>query len=275
MKKQSSFSKITVYSWRKIESTVLKKKISALDNNTRNNINSFLSEFVFLSELGRSHIFNFLMDISDDLKKLEKNKKILKKLCYKEYFILWLSPALSHKKLNSIKKENSFFVRTSTSSAGCYTISCREKKNEVIHLRLMDKCIIKYLKIYRQKMTPLKINPIYKREVIHSAYLRVNRSIDNASIGNMMSMAQDSISGNRIEQINESSNNESGYDRTLNKNKSSSYENEDSTNVQGIHDNVNSVKMQSTDDNAIYKNTVKIQNNNDNVVNNNTVKNAE
>jgi len=58
-------------------------------------LNTFVSELLFLSELGKKHIFNFLIDLYEDKELMHKNKKWLEKLCYKDFFVLWLSPAIS------------------------------------------------------------------------------------------------------------------------------------------------------------------------------------
>jgi len=80
-------------------------------------VNTFVNELVFLSDLGKEHMRNFLIDISENNDRFQRNKKLLGKLCYREYFVLWLSPSVAQKMLsqsdNNVNKILTSYINNS------------------------------------------------------------------------------------------------------------------------------------------------------------------
>jgi len=137
-----------------------------------NDINNFISEMLFLTELGKNQIFNFLLDVSQDLDRLHRNINMLQNFCYKEYFVLWLSPAVAHKILSDKENKNKFLLRTSTTLAGYYTFSFRKSDNVINHLRVRGSEVMEKLSKIKKLYSPIKINPIYKdTSIYHIGYI--------------------------------------------------------------------------------------------------------
>jgi len=125
-------------------------------------VTNFVSELIFLSELGQKHMFNFLIDIAENKERLDRNKKMLGKFCYREFFVLWLSPSNAQKLLAEKNNANKFLLRTSTTLAGHYTFSFR-KGDTINHMRIRGSEVSSKLSDFKKKYKSLKVNPIYMK----------------------------------------------------------------------------------------------------------------
>jgi len=157
---------------------ISKMDIESVPQDIVEDVNSFVSELIFLSDVGKKHMFNFLIDISENRERLDRNKKMLGKLCYREYFVLWLSPSVAQKMLSENNHMYKFLLRTSTTLAGYYTFTFRKKDNIVNHLRVRGSELGTKLREFKKKFRSLNVNPIYmKTNGYHVGYVPRNEEI--------------------------------------------------------------------------------------------------
>jgi len=129
---------------------------SNISDGKETTVSTFLTELFFLTELGKRHIFNFLMDIPT-IDKVKENMEIILFLCYKKYFVLWLSPSLANKMID--KQKGKYFIRTSTSVSGNYTFSFNEN-GALLHYRVSCEMLKDTIKSFNEKMNPIIVNPM-------------------------------------------------------------------------------------------------------------------